>query len=154
MILVTHATQNMTLCDKVVFMAPGGYLAFFGPPREALTFFSVENFADIYVLLGQPDAPEEWARRYAESPYHAQVRRRAHRPGACRAGATAGIAAARRPAGQKLQRAQSLSQFKTLTARYIADDPQGQPQPRSSCSCKRRSSPSSWAMTYGRKSSP
>jgi len=62
----------VTLCDKVVFMAPGGWLAFFGPPREALAFFGVETFADIYVLLGQPGAPEEWARRYAESPYHAQ----------------------------------------------------------------------------------
>jgi len=119
-ILVTHATQNVTLCDKVVFMAPGGYLAFFGPPREALAFFAVETFADIYVLLGQPGAPEEWARRYAESPCHAQyVDARIGRALAAQ-GRQRGLPPPAVRPDQKLQRAQSLSQFKTLTARYIA----------------------------------
>ncbi len=119
-ILVTHATQNITLCDKVIFMAPGGYLAFFGPPREALTFFNVETFADIYVLLGQPGAPEEWARRYAESPYHAKyVDARIGRALAAQ-GRQRGLPPPAVRPDQKLQRAQSLSQFKTLTARYIA----------------------------------
>jgi len=119
-ILVTHATQNVTLCDKVVFMAPGGYLAFFGPPREALEFFAVETFADIYVLLGQPGAPEEWARRYAESPYHARyVEARIGRALAAQ-GRQRGLPPPAVRPDQKLQRAQSLSQFKTLTVRYIA----------------------------------
>ena len=119
-ILVTHATQNVTLCDKVVFMAPGGYIAFFGPPREALEFFGVETFADIYVLLGQPGAPEEWARRYAESPYHARyVDARIGRALAAQ-GRQRGLPPPAVRPDQKLQRAQSLSQFKTLTARYIA----------------------------------
>jgi ABC-type multidrug transport system ATPase subunit/pSer/pThr/pTyr-binding forkhead associated (FHA) protein/ABC-type multidrug transport system permease subunit len=119
-ILVTHATQNITLCDKVVFMAPGGYLAFFGPPREALAFFNVETFADIYVLLGQPGAPEEWARRYAESPYHAKyVDARIGRALAAQ-GRQRGLPPPAVRPDQKLQRAQALSQFKTLTARYIA----------------------------------
>ncbi|MHB8648041.1 MAG: FHA domain-containing protein, partial [Thermomicrobiales bacterium] len=119
-ILVTHATQNITLCDKVVFLAPGGYLAFFGPPREALTFFGVETFADIYVTLGQPGAPEEWARRYAESPYHAKyIDARIGRALAAQ-GRQRGLPPPAVRPDQKLQRAQSLSQFKTLTARYIA----------------------------------
>jgi ABC-type multidrug transport system ATPase subunit/pSer/pThr/pTyr-binding forkhead associated (FHA) protein len=33
--LVTHATQNVMLCDHVIFLARGGYLAFFGPPDQA-----------------------------------------------------------------------------------------------------------------------
>lgn len=119
-ILVTHATQNVTLCDKVVFMSPGGYLAFFGPPREALEFFGVETFADIYVKLGQPGAPEEWAKRYMESPYHARyVDARIGRALAAQSRQHGLPPPAVRP-DQKLQRAQSLSQFKTLTARYIA----------------------------------
>ncbi|MDQ6603698.1 MAG: FHA domain-containing protein [Chloroflexota bacterium] len=119
-ILVTHATQNVTLCDKVVFVAPGGWLAFFGPPREALTFFGVETFADIYVILGQPGAPEEWARRYAESPYHARyVDARIGRALAAQ-GRQRGLPPPAVRPDQKLQRAQSLSQFRTLTARYIA----------------------------------
>lgn len=120
-ILVTHATQNVTLCDKVIFLAPGGYLAYFGPPREALAFFGVETFADIYVLLGQPGAPEEWANRYASSTYQeryvddritrvirAQERQQRVMP-----------PPAIQP-DQQLQRARAVSQFKTLTHRYIA----------------------------------
>ena len=36
--LTTHATKNVMLCDKVVFLARGGHLAFVGaaPPRAAL----------------------------------------------------------------------------------------------------------------------
>src|SRR5205085_3790256 len=30
LVLITHATQNIELCDKVVFMSRGGHLAFYG----------------------------------------------------------------------------------------------------------------------------
>ncbi len=51
-VLVTHATANITVCDHVVFMA-AGYLVYFGPPEEALAFFNVTSgdFADIYTKL-------------------------------------------------------------------------------------------------------
>lgn len=121
-ILVTHATQNVTLCDKVVFMAPGGYVAFFGPPQEALEFFGVKNFADIYVLLGEKGAPEEWARKYHESAYQdryvddritAVVREKDRRGGNA-------LPPPVLHQDQKLQRARAFSQFKTLTQRYVA----------------------------------
>src|SRR3989304_5035587 len=38
-VVVTHATKNVMLADKVVFLARGGYLAWFGPPNEALDYF-------------------------------------------------------------------------------------------------------------------
>ncbi|MGZ9234313.1 MAG: FHA domain-containing protein, partial [Anaerolineales bacterium] len=38
-ILITHATKNVMLADKVIFLARGGYLAWFGPPEEALEYF-------------------------------------------------------------------------------------------------------------------
>jgi ABC-type multidrug transport system ATPase subunit len=38
-VMVTHATKNVMLADKVVFLARGGYLAWFGPPDEALAYF-------------------------------------------------------------------------------------------------------------------
>jgi len=38
-VLITHATKNVMLADKVVFLARGGYLAWFGPPDEALRYF-------------------------------------------------------------------------------------------------------------------
>ena len=51
-VLVTHATANITQCDHVVFMADGR-MVWFGPPSEALDFFNVTSgdFADIYTKL-------------------------------------------------------------------------------------------------------
>lgn len=69
LVLITHATQNILLCDKVVILAEGGYLAFFGTPHEALDFFGVQDFVDIYEALDQEPAPGFYAERYRASPY-------------------------------------------------------------------------------------
>src|SRR6266496_1168803 len=49
---VTHATENIALCDHVVFMA-SGRMVFFGPPADALNFFGVTSglFSEIYTRL-------------------------------------------------------------------------------------------------------
>jgi ABC-type multidrug transport system ATPase subunit/ABC-type multidrug transport system permease subunit len=49
-ILVTHATANIRLCDRVVFLGQGGRLCYFGHPKDSLKFFGVKtgDFADIY----------------------------------------------------------------------------------------------------------
>ena len=70
-VLVTHATANITRCDHVAFMAEGR-LVYFGPPAEALAFFRVDSgdFADIYTKLdgtASPDEPERWAVAQANS---------------------------------------------------------------------------------------
>jgi ABC-type multidrug transport system ATPase subunit/pSer/pThr/pTyr-binding forkhead associated (FHA) protein len=49
-VLVTHATANIEECDHVAFLDKG-LLAYYGPPREALKFFDVMDFADIYRRL-------------------------------------------------------------------------------------------------------
>jgi ABC transport system ATP-binding/permease protein len=51
-VLVTHATANIEQCDLIAFMASGS-LAYFGPPNEALKFFDVRDFSDIYLKLAQ-----------------------------------------------------------------------------------------------------
>ncbi|MEW5940550.1 MAG: ATP-binding cassette domain-containing protein, partial [Chloroflexota bacterium] len=56
-VLVTHATSNIDQCDYVAFMAKGR-LAFYGPPREAATFFDAHDFADIYQKLGYEIDPD------------------------------------------------------------------------------------------------
>lgn len=66
-ILVTHATQNITLCDKIVFMAEGGRLAFYGSPAEALAYFETGDFAEIYKKISTNKSAEEWAATYAAS---------------------------------------------------------------------------------------
>ena len=50
-ILVTHTTLNLHLCDKIVFLGVGGKLCFAGSPKDALDFFKVDDFVDIYTML-------------------------------------------------------------------------------------------------------
>jgi ABC transport system ATP-binding/permease protein len=66
-LLVTHATENVTLCDRVIFMARGGHLAYFGSPQEALTYFGVDRFNQIYHKVERELSPQEWSQRYRES---------------------------------------------------------------------------------------
>lgn len=54
-ILVTHATANITQCDHVAFLSQGK-MVYFGPPDESNKFFGVatNDFADIYSEIGDP----------------------------------------------------------------------------------------------------
>lgn len=84
-VMITHATKNVMLADKVVFLARGGYLAWFGPPEEALAFFdqfrterdrrvSPMEFDHIYTLLDNHElgSPAEWADRFRKNPAYAK----------------------------------------------------------------------------------
>jgi ABC-type multidrug transport system ATPase subunit/pSer/pThr/pTyr-binding forkhead associated (FHA) protein/ABC-type multidrug transport system permease subunit len=63
-VLVTHATRSLSLCDKVVVMGRGGLLCFDGSPASALEFFGVEYFDDLYVALEDQGA-QTWHARFA-----------------------------------------------------------------------------------------
>lgn len=54
-ILITHATDNILLCDRLLFLAPGGHPVYNGPPEEATGTFGVEDFAEIYRHLTNPE---------------------------------------------------------------------------------------------------
>ncbi len=71
-ILVTHATSNITQCDRIVFLGRGGNLCYFGPPDEAMNFFDIQSgdFADIYIKLESKQAVEAEAHNFLASPYH------------------------------------------------------------------------------------
>ena len=84
-VLITHATKNVMLADKVVFLARGGYLCWFGPPDEALDYFDQYRtdrerragdieFDEIYAILDDAErgSPQEWAERYRQHPAHDQ----------------------------------------------------------------------------------
>ena len=47
-ILVTHSTLQLKMCDKIVFMGKGGKLCFYGSYEEALDFFGVSDVVDVY----------------------------------------------------------------------------------------------------------
>jgi ABC-type multidrug transport system ATPase subunit/succinate dehydrogenase hydrophobic anchor subunit len=50
-VLATHITSNIAMCDYVCFLAQGGRMAYFGPPDEATRYFHTADFADIYSAL-------------------------------------------------------------------------------------------------------
>ena len=47
-VVVTHATRSLELCDRLAIIGPGGRLAFFGAPADALSHFGVEHYDDLY----------------------------------------------------------------------------------------------------------
>ena len=63
-IVVTHATKSLGLCDRLVVMGRGGVLCFQGSPDEAIEFFGVEGYDEIYPALEERD-PQEWQNRFA-----------------------------------------------------------------------------------------
>ncbi len=71
-ILVTHTTKNLMMSDIVVFLAKGGRIAYLGPPREALSYFGVQEFDEIYIKVEDEKTPEEWAAQYQQSEYYQQ----------------------------------------------------------------------------------
>jgi len=62
-ILVTHSTLQLKMCDKIVFMGKGGRLCFYGSHDEALRFFGVDSIVDIYAMI--TDYSEQWSARYS-----------------------------------------------------------------------------------------
>jgi ABC transport system ATP-binding/permease protein len=71
-VLVTHATNNINVCDYICFLAQGGRLAYFGPPNDAKVYFGKTDFAEIYSALEptetNPNIPEEAEKRFTASP--------------------------------------------------------------------------------------
>jgi ABC transport system ATP-binding/permease protein len=55
--LVTHATQSIRLCDRVIVMARGGVVCFDGPPDDLLEAFAVDSVDEVYVALAESRAP-------------------------------------------------------------------------------------------------
>ncbi len=75
-ILVTHATSNINICDTVCFMAQGGRLAYYGPPEAAKAYFGQPDFAEIYNVLEptdeHPTIPQEAEERFKTSQLYQQ----------------------------------------------------------------------------------
>ena len=57
----THSVQDLAPCDRVLFLARGGVLAFAGSLPEALEFFGVDRVERIYERLAEED-PGRFAR--------------------------------------------------------------------------------------------
>lgn len=132
-VLITHATKNVMLADKVIFLARGGYLAWFGPPDEALKYFDRYRserdrrahdieFDEIYAILDDPSlgSAEQWAERYQAHPAYqknivAQLERRDLSPPTN--GHGRGLV--KRQVGRNRRQVSALRQFFILSARNL-----------------------------------
>jgi ABC-type multidrug transport system ATPase subunit len=66
-VVVTHSVANLAVCDRVLILAPGGGLAFVGPPDEALGFFRQPDYADLFLML-EGRTGRDWAAEFRDSP--------------------------------------------------------------------------------------
>ncbi len=89
-ILTTHATANVRLCDKITVLARDGHLAYFGTPDDALRYFGVTEFDEIYDRLADELSPEEWGHRFRASEAYAVLQAGQAAPQAAAAARTKG----------------------------------------------------------------
>lgn len=132
-VVVTHTTLNIGMCDKVAIMSRG-HLTFYGPPKEALNFFGVRDYTELYNRVlhapttegrggAQPavdarEAARLWSEHFKKTPYYEQfvVKRQAPTPSELSAKNSV-------LSNQRLQRRRRGSftqQARTLVARTLA----------------------------------
>ncbi|WP_018567722.1 FHA domain-containing protein [Streptomyces sp. PsTaAH-124] len=68
-LVVTHSVAELAICDKLLVMAPGGSVAYFGPPEEALNFFGYESWADVFSAF-ENYRDYDWAGRWKGSQHY------------------------------------------------------------------------------------
>jgi ABC transport system ATP-binding/permease protein len=116
-VVVTHATQSLNLVDRVLFLARGGRVAYFGPPDEAVRYFARHGvpggYADIFRALDDP-GDVDWPALFLADPDYDRFVGVAVRQAAGRRSATA-----QRPPGRAVSPVPALSQFRVLVRRQV-----------------------------------
>jgi ABC-type multidrug transport system ATPase subunit len=110
-VVVTHSPAQLEMCDRLLVLASGGKLAYFGPPDEALAYFGQADFADMFLLLDR-NRDVDWTGRFKASPHYARY------------GAPATTNPTERPARSAPPPAPrqqpALRQFTVLARRYLS----------------------------------
>jgi len=112
--LVTHDVTPaiLSMIDHLMVLAPGGRLAWFGPPADASRYFGVEHPDAIFAKLAE-QTPEHWGEAYRRSAASRKfVATREHLLGM-------GTVQEAKSAKPRPFRRSSLRNFLTLTARYV-----------------------------------
>ncbi|MFD5411304.1 FHA domain-containing protein [Streptomyces nojiriensis] len=68
-IVVTHSVLNLEGCDRLLVLAPGGRIAYYGPPGEALDYFGFEQWPEAFEAF-ENQRDRDWAGEYRASPMH------------------------------------------------------------------------------------
>ena len=70
-IVVTHSVLSLDVCDRLLVLAPGGKVAYYGPPDETLAFFGYEQWPEAFEAF-ERDRERDWAGDYLSSLQHRQ----------------------------------------------------------------------------------
>ena len=73
-VLTTHEPAGIDRCDRVVFLARDGQLAFTGSPTAARRYFGVDSLSEVYERLAGEHTPQVWAERFADSRVRSKTR--------------------------------------------------------------------------------
>ncbi|WP_328924300.1 FHA domain-containing protein [Streptomyces sp. NBC_00190] len=68
-IVVTHSVLSLDVCDRLLVLAPGGRIAYYGPPGETLGFFGFTQWPEAFEAF-ENQQDRDWAGEYATSPLH------------------------------------------------------------------------------------
>ena len=66
-IMVTHTTQNLHLCDKIILMGVNGNICFYGSVPECLKKFGVKNLTEVYNIISNPQMVAELSAEYLKN---------------------------------------------------------------------------------------
>ncbi len=81
-VVITHDVEAklLDLCDRLLVLAPGGKMAYFGPPQEGLKYFGKSDWADVFKdfsdypqrdWMGEFRSSKDYA-KYVEAPLSAR----------------------------------------------------------------------------------
>jgi ABC-type multidrug transport system ATPase subunit/ABC-type multidrug transport system permease subunit len=110
-IVVTHSIANLDICDRLLVLAPGGKVAYFGPPADGLKHFGKPGWAEVFQAF-EAEPGRDWAGEFLNSRWHAAY-------------VQPGVSGRRPQAASRqippLPRSRNrLSQFGTLSRRYLS----------------------------------
>lgn len=109
-VVVTHNLTHLEVCDTVMVLAEGGYVAYVGPPSGAFAHFGASTWADVFASL-KTASGEQWLQRFAGSPARTRV---AESPASIPTGLPAP-----QTSTERIRPASPLVQFGTLVRRQI-----------------------------------
>ncbi len=68
-VVITHDVESKLIdqCDRLIVLAPGGRMAYFGPPADGLKYFAAGDWADVFQAFSD-DPAADWSGRFRGSP--------------------------------------------------------------------------------------
>ncbi|WP_405995507.1 FHA domain-containing protein [Streptomyces sp. NBC_00986] len=112
-IVVTHSVLSLDVCDRLLVLAPGGKVAYYGPPDDALAYFGFEHWPEAFEAF-ERDQERDWAGEFRDSPFQRQyIVNSTAQPHQLGSGAVAAAPPPPRPRSRS-------AQLGTLVRRYTA----------------------------------